>query len=68
MQKRMHSAIEAAANVMIGYVVATIATWAVLPIFGYYVSATDALGISSVFTFVSIVRSYALRRLFNRIT
>lgn len=59
------SAVEAAANVAVGYLVAAAATAVVLPAFGYRVTAGDALGISAVFTGVSLVRSYALRRAFN---
>jgi len=59
------SAVEAVANVAVGYLVAVAATAVVLPAFGYRVTAGDALGISAVFTAVSLVRSYALRRAFN---
>lgn len=68
MQTKTHSAIEAITNVAVGYIVATLATWFILPLFGYRVSVSDAFGISALFTVVSIIRSYALRRLFNRIT
>lgn len=59
------SAVEAVANVLIGYAVAAILTAIVLPMFGYAVTAPDALGISAVFTVASLVRSYLLRRAFN---
>ena len=59
------SAVEAVANVAVGYLVAVAATAVVLPAFGYRVTAGDAFGISAVFTVVSLVRSYALRRAFN---
>ena len=65
MQSRKHSAIESVANVAIGYGVSTVANLAVLPSFGYRVSVADAAGIGLVFTLISLVRSYALRRLFN---
>lgn len=65
MQSRLMSAAEAVANVAVGYAVAVAATAVVLPAFGYAVSAGDALGISAVFTAVSLVRSYLLRRAFN---
>ena len=68
MQTKFHSAIEAFTNVLVGYLVATLATWFILPVFGYYVSAYDAFGISALFTAISIIRSYVLRRIFNRIT
>lgn len=59
------SAVEAAANVAVGYIVSVAATAVVMPAFGYRVTAGDALGISAVFTAVSLVRSYVLRRAFN---
>ena len=59
------SAVESFANVAVGYGVAVIVTAIVLPAFGYRVSTSDAFGISAVFTVVSLVRSYLLRRAFN---
>lgn len=61
------SAVEAAANVAVGYCIAAMTTALVLPWWGYAVSSGDALGISAVFTVVSMARSYLLRRLFNLI-
>lgn len=65
-QTRAHSALEAVANVVIGYAISVAATAIVLPAFGYHVTTSDALGISAAFTVISLIRSYALRRLFNR--
>lgn len=65
-QTRAHSAFEAVANVAVGYVISVAATAIILPAFGYRVSTSDALGISAAFTVISLARSYALRRLFNR--
>lgn len=59
------SAVEAVANVAVGYLVAVAATAVVLPAFGYGVTAGDAFAISAVFTVVSLARSYVLRRAFN---
>lgn len=61
------SALEAIANIAVGYLVALVLTATVLPAFGHHVTTGDAVGISLVFTVASLVRSYALRRLFNRI-
>lgn len=66
MQSRKRSAIEAAANVAIGYGVAVATQVAVFPLFGLHASLGENLAIGGVFTVVSLVRSYALRRLFNR--
>ena len=56
---------EAAANVVVGYLLAIATQFAVFPWFGLTVSVTDNLLISGIFTAVSIGRSYMLRRLFE---
>jgi hypothetical protein len=61
------SAVEAVANVAIGYVVAVAANAVVLPLFGLHPTAFDSLAIGALFTAISLARSYVLRRLFNRI-
>ena len=65
-QKRLHSALESATNVTVGYAVAMITQALVFPLFGFYASTAEHAGIALIFTVVSLVRSYALRRLFNR--
>lgn len=64
-QSKRASLIEAFANIAIGYIVAIMAQAAIFPLFGIYASTTDHLLIGLLFTVVSLVRSYALRRLFN---
>jgi len=64
-QSRAHSAIEAAANVAIGYGVAVASQIAILPLFGVHLALADNLAIGAWFTAISLVRSYAVRRLFN---
>lgn len=64
-QTRAWSAIEACANIVVGIGVSFTANLIVLPIFGLPVSLSQATGITVVFTFISFVRSYALRRFFN---
>lgn len=64
-QSRLHSFIEAWANVLVGFLVGLISNIVVLPLFGYKVTLTDAFGMSVVFTVISIVRSYMIRRWFN---
>jgi len=64
-QTKTLSLIEAIANTAIGWAVAALTTVLVLPLFGYDVSEADALGISLIFTAVSLVRGYFLRRFFN---
>jgi len=65
MQSRKHSAIESVANVAFGYGVAVAAQCLVFPLFGVHLPLHENLTIGAVFTVISLVRSYALRRLFN---
>jgi hypothetical protein len=67
MQSRVMSLVEAVANVIIGYGVAVITQIIVFPWFGLHAGLSDTLVIGLMFTLVSIVRSYCLRRLFAAI-
>jgi len=62
------SVIEAIVNTAAGFVVSLALTFTVLPLFGYAVTARDAFGITVIYTVASIVRGYAVRRVFNRVT
>jgi hypothetical protein len=66
-QKKAHSLIEAVFNTLIGFAISVAANLAVLPLFGLKVGVSDAFWIGIIFTGISIVRSYVLRRIFNRI-
>lgn len=66
-QSRKYSAIEAVANVALGYIVAITAQVAIFPLFGIDIPISEHLAIGALFTVVSLLRSYILRRLFNRI-
>lgn len=63
-QSRLMSATEATVNVLVGYCVAVAAQIVVFPIFGLSVSLSQNFGIGLIFTVVSLVRSYLLRRIF----
>lgn len=65
MQSRFASFVESLTNTFVGLVVSFFSNMIVLPIFGMYPSLFQALGMTVAFTFISIVRSYLLRRLFN---
>lgn len=67
MQPRLHSMLEAVANVAVGYSINFVANLVVLPLFGLAVSVRDAAGIGLVFTGISLARAYVLRRAFNRL-
>lgn len=64
-QSRKHSALESAANIAIGYVIAMVAQVLIFPLFGISIGLGQNLSIGAAFTVVSLIRSYALRRLFN---
>lgn len=66
MQSRRRSLIEAITNVVVGYALAVVTQIVVFPWFGLQVSLGDNLAIGAVFVTISLVRSYALRRLFER--
>lgn len=64
-QSRRMSLAEAAANVAVGYGIAVTTQVTVFPLFGIHASLSDDMAIGAVFTAVSILRSYALRRAFE---
>jgi len=64
-QSRRMSLVEALANVAVGYGVAVATQIAVFPRFGLETTMSENLAIGAIFTVVSIVRSYSLRRVFE---
>ncbi len=64
-QSRAISLVEAIGNVVAGYGVAVGVQLLIFPVFGLAVSFGDNLKIGGIFTAVSILRSYLIRRLFN---
>ena len=64
-QSRLMSMVESLANVLVGYGVAVVTQMLVFPLLGLAVTVTENLLIGLIFTAVSIVRSYALRRGFE---
>lgn len=65
MQTRKQSFIEAATNVIIGYVVAVMSQIIVFPMFGVKSTISQNIKIGLIFTVISLARSYLLRRYFN---
>lgn len=64
-QTKKMSFAESLLNVAIGYGIAIAAQMAVFPLFGIHIPLHDNLMIGGIFTVISIVRSYFLRRFFN---
>ena len=65
MQSKRESMIETLTNVGIGWFISFIANMLVLPLFGYNINLTDGVLISIIFTAISIIRGYVVRRWFN---
>ena len=61
------SFVEAATNVVVGYVLAIATQIAVFPLFGLEAALVDHLAIGLAFLGVSLARGYLLRRLFERL-
>lgn len=68
MQTKIHSMIESITNVIVGYLVALMSQIIIFPFFGIHATIKDNLMIGVWFTIISIIRSYLLRRIFNRVT
>ena len=66
MQSRLESLVEVLLNTVIGWLTAIITQIIVFPLFDIHVSFGEQIGISLIFTTIAIVRSYMIRRWFNR--
>jgi len=65
-QSRIESIVEQVLNVGSGWILALfIWSFIIAPRWGFAVHFGDNLGITSIFTVVSVVRGYAWRRFFN---
>lgn len=67
-QSRSMSLVEAVANVAVGYALALATQIVVFPWFGLHPSLGENLAIGALFTCISLLRSYTLRRLFARLS
>ena len=65
MQSKKQSFMESLTSTTIGIIIGIVLNLTILPIFGYPVSLSDSLWISVIFTVISIIRSYIIRRWFN---
>ena len=68
MQSRRHSLLESLVNIAVGYTVAISSQLLIFPLFAINIPLSQNLSIGALFTGVSLVRSYLLRRLFNQWT
>lgn len=66
-QSRRMSFAETVANTGSGMLISWLIGLLVYPLFGFAVGGGQALALTAIFTVVSVVRSYAWRRTFERL-
>lgn len=66
-QTKRASWAESWANIGAGFVINTALNVVVFPLFGFYPSASEILGIGLLYTAVAIPRGYAVRRVFEHL-
>jgi hypothetical protein len=67
-QSRLMSLVEATTNVVVGFALALATQVLLFPLLGLIVTMQDNMIIGSVFTVVSLLRGFLLRRLFESFT
>ena len=66
MQTKFQSFIESLVNILIGYFTALFSQFLIFPMFNINIPIQDNLLIGLYFTGISLVRSYIIRRYFNK--
>lgn len=67
MQSKKLSLIESVVNVVSSFVIGVITQIIVFPFYGLKISVMANISLTLIFSLTSFVRSYILRRVFNRI-
>ena len=65
MQSKRQSLIETLTSVFVGWLIGVILNLTILPLFDYNITVVDSLWVSLIFTVVSVIRGYVIRRWFN---
>ena len=65
MQTKRQSLVETLTSVFVGWLIGVILNLIILPLFDYGITVVDSLWVSLIFTVVSVIRSYVIRRFFN---
>ena len=65
MQTKRQSLIETLTSVFVGWIIGVILNLTILPLFDYNITVVDSLWVSLIFTVISVVRGYLIRRFFN---
>lgn len=66
-QRRVTSLVESATNIVVGFALNTILNYYLLRLFGLFPSWGDSTGLALIFTAVSLVRTYGIRRGFEHL-
>lgn len=64
-QTRKGSMYEAVMNVLVGFGINFTANMLIFPLFSWHISAQQNIGLGVIYTAISLVRSYCIRRWFN---
>lgn len=64
-QTRLGSLYEALINIVIGFTINFAANMLIFPLFGFHISAGSNFVLGCIYTVISLVRSYVIRRWFN---
>lgn len=64
-QTKLGSFYEALINIIIGWTINFIANMMIFPLFGWEISIEQNVLIGTIYTLISLVRSYVIRRWFN---
>ncbi len=64
-QKRRHSFLEQVVSTSIGFLIALLTQVIVFPLYNLEITLLSNLEIAGIFTLISILRGYWIRRLFN---
>lgn len=64
-QSKKHSLLEVCLGTAIGFIIAYTANLIIFPVFGWSLGYGENFLLTCFFTVISIVRGYAVRRLFN---
>jgi len=68
MQLKKHSLFEAVTNIIVGFLINIIANVLIFPFWGWNITVKQSCEIGVIYTVISLIRSYCLRRAFTHLT
>ena len=64
-QTKLGSFYESLINIIIGWTINFTANMTIFPLFGWEISVEQNIWLGTIYTFISLIRSYIVRRWFN---